>query len=133
MTNTFPPGAVELSSATSAFSEMDGDDLCEAWEVLMLRPIESLLLLQLGCMMQCHLSDQPLSLLPTVCSSHLTVSVCVTPALLLLVASLVSFSFSPLCQLSLHIFPFHLVMCPYLCLTLHGSPYLLVIDLDTLA
>lgn len=44
MTNTFPPGGVELSSATSAFSKMNGDGLCGAWEVLMLRPIEGLLL-----------------------------------------------------------------------------------------
>lgn len=59
MTNTFPPGAVELTSATSAFSEMNEDGLCGAWEVLMLRPIESLLLLQLDCMIKCHLSDHP--------------------------------------------------------------------------
>ena len=56
----FSTGGVEPSSATSAFSEMNGDGLCGAWEVLMLRPIESLLLLHLGCMIKCHLSHHPL-------------------------------------------------------------------------
>lgn len=58
---TLFPGGVELSSATSAFSKINEDGLCGAWEVLMLRPIESLLLLQLGCMIKCHLSHHPLS------------------------------------------------------------------------
>lgn len=40
---------------------MNGDGLCGGWEVLMLRPIESLLLLQLGRMIKYHLSDHPLS------------------------------------------------------------------------
>lgn len=44
---------------------MNEDGLCGAWEVLILRPIESLLLLQLGCMIKCHLSHHPLS--PTCC------------------------------------------------------------------
>lgn len=57
----FSPGGVELSSATSAFSKMNGDGLCGAGVVLMLRPIEGLLLLQLGYVIKCHLSDHPLS------------------------------------------------------------------------
>lgn len=63
---------VELTSATSAFSEMNGDGLCGAWEVLILRPIESLLLLQLGCMMKCHRSCRPLSHLLFSC--HISLS-----------------------------------------------------------
>lgn len=55
------PGGVERGSATSCFSKMNGDGLRGAWEVLMLRPIEGLLLLQLGSMIKCCLSDHPLS------------------------------------------------------------------------
>lgn len=40
---------------------MNGDGLRGAWEVLMLRPIEGLLLLLLGSVIKCRLSDHPLS------------------------------------------------------------------------
>lgn len=104
MTNTFPPGGVELTSATSAFSKMNGDGLCGACEVLMLRPIEGLLLLQLGFMMKCHPSDHPLSptdrSLSISCCLSVCYSVCVPPCFCCLVLFL-----SPLFP------PFH--VCPY--------------------
>lgn len=117
MTNTFPPGAVELSSATSAFSEMNGDGLCGAWEVLMLRPIESLLLLQPGYMMKCHLSDHPLSPTYRLHSIYLTVSLGVAPVLCLVAPSYLLFFFTSLSTF----FPLHLAVCPYFSFSLHGS------------
>lgn len=104
----FSPGGVELSSATLAFSEINGVGLCCAWEVLMLRPIESLLLLQLGCMIKCHLSDHPLSPTYRLLSVSHCVSVCYSgsvpcfPCYLILFSTLVYFHF---------IFPPFILLC----------------------
>lgn len=93
---------------------MNGDGLCGAWEVLMLRPIESLLLLQLGCMIKCHLSRHPLTPTYRFLSISHCLSLCYSSSEPCCLCYLVLF-FSPLCQLSFHFFPpFHLSMCPYL-------------------
>lgn len=132
----FSPGAVELSSATSALSKMNGDGLCGAWEVLMRRPIESLLLLQLGCMIKCHLCDHPLS--PTYHSLSIShrLSVCYSGSvpccfcyLLLFFTSLSTFPSCFPC-----ILPCVLIsLSVSLCFSLHGSLKLSVVDFVTLS
>lgn len=107
----FSPGGAELNSATSAFSEMNEHGLCGAWEVFMLRPIESLLLLQLGCMIKCHLCRHPHS--PThYPPTYLTVSLLLHLWVLFPLLSPSFFPLLPPCQLSHHFSPFHLSKCP---------------------
>lgn len=128
MTNTFPPGGVELASATSAFSKMNEDGLCGACEVLMLRPIEDLLLLQPSFMIKCHLSDHPLS--PTYlwlslsCCLSVCYSVCAPCCFCCLVLFFV-LSFSPLSSRCVS-----LLLCQF---PLFFSLYLPVGDFATLS
>lgn len=79
---------------------MNEDSLCGAWEVLMLRPIEGLLLLQLGCMIKCHLSHRPLS--PTCCLLSIShcLSVCYSSSVRCCLCYLVLFFFTSLSTFS---------------------------------
>lgn len=90
---------------------MNEHGLCGAWEVFMLRPIESLLLLQLGCMIKCHLCRHPHS--PTHYPPRMPPFLSVTVPLSLVPFVIAFFFFLlPPCQLSLHFSPFHLSKCP---------------------
>lgn len=84
----------------------------------MLRPIESLLLLQLSFMIKCHVSYHPLS--PTYCFS-LHISLCLCVLLLLFVGSVILFSFSPLSTFS-SFPPFQLAVCTYFSAQLSLTP-----------
>lgn len=87
---------------------MNGVGLCGAWEVLILRPMESLLLLQQDCMIKCHHSHHPLA--PTYC--FLSVSHCYSSSGPCCLCYLV-LSFT-----SLSIFIFTFAVCPYFSLSL---------------
>lgn len=91
---------------------MNEGGLCGAWEVLMLRPIQSLLLLQPGCMIKCHLSHRPLAPTCRLLSLSHRLSLCYSGSvccclcyLVLFFTSLATsssfFSFPLLCVLSL--------------------------------
>lgn len=87
----------------------------------MLRPIESLLLLQLGCMIKCHLSRHPLTPTYRFLSISHCLSLCYSGSEPCCLCYLVLF-FSPLCQLSFHFFLPFIFLCVLICLSV--SPLL---------
>lgn len=103
----FSPGGVKLSSATSAFSEMNGDGLLWSLGSPYAETYREFIAFTTRLYDKVPSFSPPTRSHEPLFSLYLTISLCVTPALCL-VASVILFSFSTLCQLLVHCLPFSL-------------------------